>query len=188
MLSWAQFEFVTEFAASAGELGEDKGLPSKGIEPMARSQGLLSDLNKTGFKLPWRVTSLAAIVVFVVFHVIAVQTASPATGTTLSDGTFAQLAPIHQFALFSQYLIPATLWIGAMGSFRMRVRSRLPLTASQGDPMVVSAMSWREFERLVGEAFRRRGFTVTGGTRVEWRHRRAGCPRRVCGYRRPVHA
>jgi restriction system protein len=119
-------------------------------------------LNKTGFKLPWRVTSLAAIVVFLIFHLVVIQTASPATGTTLSDGTFAQLAQIHQFALFSQYLVPAALWIGAMGSFGLRVRSKLPLTAAQGDPVAVSTMSWRDFERLMGEAFRRRGFTVTG--------------------------
>jgi restriction system protein len=119
-------------------------------------------LNKTGFKLPWRVTSLAAIVMFVVFHAVAMQTASPGAGTTLSDGTSAQLALIHQLAWFSQYVIPAGLWIGAMGLFGARVCSKLPLTAAQGDPVVVSALSWRDFERLMGEAFRRRGFTVTG--------------------------
>jgi|HubBroStandDraft_1064217.scaffolds.fasta_scaffold203629_2 restriction system protein len=133
----------------------------KGIEPMAGRQGNLSELIKTGFKLPWRATSLAAIVVFLIFHVIALQTALPATGTKLSDTTFAQIALIHQFAVFSQYLIPVALWIGAMGSFGLRVRSKLPVTA-QGDPVVLSALSWRDFERLMGEAFRRRGFTVTG--------------------------
>jgi restriction system protein len=101
-------------------------------------------------------------VVFVIFHVIAIQTASPATGTTPSDGTFAQLALLHQIALISQYVIPAGLWLGAMGSFVVRVRSKLPSTAAQGNPVAVSAMSWREFERLMGEAFRRHGFTVTG--------------------------
>jgi restriction system protein len=119
-------------------------------------------LNKTGFKLPWRVTSLAAIVVFLIFHVVVIQTASPATGTTFSDGTFAPLAQIHQFALISQFLAPAALWIGAMGSFGLRLRSKLPPTAAQGEAVAVSAMSWRDFERLMGEAFRRRGFTVTG--------------------------
>jgi restriction system protein len=161
-LARPQFEFVTEFAASAQKLDENIELPSKGTEPMATRQGLLSELIKTGYKLPWRATSLAAIVVFVIFHVIAIQTASPATGTTLSDGTFAQLAPIHQWALFSQYVIPAALWIGAMGSFGLRVRSKSPITTTQQDPVPVSAMSWRDFERLMGEAFRRRGFTVTG--------------------------
>jgi restriction system protein len=134
----------------------------KGIEPMAGRQGTFSELIKTGFKFPWRAASLAAIVVFLIFHVIALQTASPVTGTNLSDGAFAQLALIHQFAVFSQYVIPAALWIGAMGSFGMRVRSKLPAATAQGDPVVVSALSWRDFERLMGEAFRRRGFTVTG--------------------------
>jgi restriction system protein len=143
-------------------LAKIRELPSKRDRTDGKTPGFTSDLNKTGFKLPWRVTSLAAIVAFVLLHVIAIQTASPATGTTLSDGTFAQLALIHQVALISQYVIPAAVWIGAMGSFGVRRRSKSPLTSAHGDPVAVSALSWRDFERLMGEAFRRRGFIVTG--------------------------
>jgi restriction system protein len=130
---------------------------------MARRQGLLTELFETGFKLPWWVSGLLAIVVYVLFHVIAIQTASPATGTTLADmGTVAQHALLHTLALFLQYVIPAGLLIGDLGSLIVRARSRLLLTKAQNDPVTIAAMSWRDFERLIGEAFLATGFTVTG--------------------------
>jgi restriction system protein len=36
------------------------------------------------------------------------------------------------------------------------------LNGARTDPKNIAEMSWREFERLVGEAFRQRGYTVTG--------------------------
>jgi len=42
-------------------------------------------------------------------------------------------------------------------------RSGALLELAQANPKVaITSMSWRDFERLVGEAFRRQGFTVTG--------------------------
>jgi hypothetical protein len=51
---------------------------------MARRQGFLDDLVIFGSKLPWRVTVFSAVGIFVGLHIVAVQTSSPATGTTLS--------------------------------------------------------------------------------------------------------
>lgn len=130
---------------------------------MARRQGVLDDLIKAGFKLPWWVTALLAILAFLTCHAIALQTASPTTGTTLGDvGAVAQHSLMHMFASIVQYLIPAGLLIGALGSFGARVRSRLLFAAAQRNTVAVSAMSWRDFEKLVGEAFRSQGYAVTG--------------------------
>jgi restriction system protein len=48
----------------------------------------------------------------------------------------------------------------------LEVTSNLPeslLVAARANPKAeLGAMSWRDFERLIGEAFRQRGYTVTG--------------------------
>ena len=52
---------------------------------MARRQGFFDDLVIFGSKLPWRVAAFSAVGTFIGLHVVAVQTSSPATGTTLTD-------------------------------------------------------------------------------------------------------
>jgi hypothetical protein len=63
---------------------------------MARRQGFFDELMIVGSKLPWRVTVFSAAIAFAGLHIVAVQTSSPATGTTLSDlGWVAQRSFIH---------------------------------------------------------------------------------------------
>jgi len=50
-------------------------------------------------------------------------------------------------------------WFGALISF-LRQRSRRRLLDTQTGLDSLRAMSWREFEMLVGEAFRRRGYAI----------------------------
>jgi hypothetical protein len=52
---------------------------------MARCQGFVDDLVIIGYKLPWRVAVFSAVGTFVGLHIVAVQTSSPATGTTPTD-------------------------------------------------------------------------------------------------------
>jgi len=67
-------------------------------------------------------------------------------------GAAGSLAPIAWVVLLG-------CWIGAVSSFyRQRYRRRLLETQTGLDS--VRAMSWRAFEMLVGEAFRRQGYAV----------------------------
>ena len=52
---------------------------------MARRQGFFDELLTIGSKLPWRVATFSAVRIFVGLRVAAVQTSSPATGTTLGS-------------------------------------------------------------------------------------------------------
>jgi hypothetical protein len=52
---------------------------------MATRQGFLRYLLIFGSKLPWRVAVFSAVSHSPVFHIVAVQTSSPATGTSLTD-------------------------------------------------------------------------------------------------------
>jgi restriction system protein len=130
---------------------------------MARRQGFFDDLMDIGSKLPWRVVVLSAGGAFIVLHVITFETAPLATGTTLAGlGQVVQRQIIHQFAAIFQYLLPAGLLTGALVAFFKRSHSRALLTKVQTSPTALVSMNWRDFERLIGEAFRQRGFTVTG--------------------------
>jgi restriction system protein len=130
---------------------------------MARRQGVFDDLMHIGVKLPWRVVVLLAASSFLVLHVVAVVTSAPAATATLAGlGTAVGHQLIHTIALFLQYLLPVGLMIGATIGYFKQLHARSLVSSARTNPKAISEMSWREFERLVSEAFRQRGFTVTG--------------------------
>ena len=116
-----------------------------------------------GVKLPWRAAVLLAAGSFLVLHLIAVGTSAPAATTTLAGlGTAVGHQLIHTIALFLQYILPVGLLIGATIGYLKQSQAKSLFSGARANPKAISKMSWREFERLVGEAFRQRGFTVTG--------------------------
>ena len=72
-----------------------------------------------------------------------------ALGQQLNDGSLAPLA----------WIVLAICWIAAGVSF-LRGRRRAQLLETQTGVASIAALSWREFEQLVGEAFRRQGYLV----------------------------
>jgi restriction system protein len=70
-------------------------------------------------------------------------------GTSLDDGTYAPIA----------WLLLCACWLAALISF-LDSRRRKQLLGTQTGLGVLSAMDWRAFERLVGNAFRRQGYSV----------------------------
>jgi restriction system protein len=133
------------------------------IRPMARRQAFFDELMEFGSTLPWRVAVVSAVGAFIGLHVVAVKTSSPVTGTTLADlGGAVQHDLIHVFAVLLQYAVPAGLLIGAIIGFVKQSRAKSLVSSTRANPKTIAEMSWRDFERLIGEAFRLRGFTVTG--------------------------
>lgn len=72
-----------------------------------------------------------------------------ALGTALAKGAYAPIA----------WLLLGACWLAALISF-FDNRRRQRLLASQTGLHSLGAMDWREFEMLVGEAFRRQGYKV----------------------------
>ncbi len=108
-----------------------------------------------------------ALVTAVTFHLIAINTVAPTTPGSVGD-----LGPVvvhqfaHVFATMLQYIVPAGLLIGATASFIKTFQRRALFSQTRANPKAsIAGMTWQQFEMLVGEAFRRRGFTVaeTGG-------------------------
>ncbi len=96
---------------------------------------------------------MVAGIVFVVFKFIlpTIDFGSMAANALIKG--FSQAAPF--VALF--FLIPAP--ISALRSWQKRKR-----LDSQKDLDSIRALGWREFEELVGEAYRRQGYTVSENT------------------------
>jgi restriction system protein len=130
--------------------------------PRRRGDGVLDDLFEAAALLPWWVGVTLAIAAYALLHHYAAARVPPVVrlddaGQALGKGMIKGLAGVGQYAL------PLVLLMGAINSVRRRWRrSRLYRdVASDESGRALRAMSWRDFELLVGEAFRKRGYWVT---------------------------
>jgi len=131
---------------------------------MTNRQGAFADLLKFSAGLPWKVSVGLAAVSGLGFHIWAVALSTAATvSRTNQPGSVVVQGYIHIFAVLLQFIVPAGFLVGATASVLSRRRSGALIAAARaGSSTALKSMSWRDFERLVGEAFRRQGFTVTG--------------------------
>ena len=131
-----------------------------------RNQGLFDDLIEVISKFPWWVGVILAIVTYLVLHSFATM-GIVVTADAKNIGAVVSTNIFRTLAIIGQYLLPGALLIGAATSVlgrhkRNALHENVAIAGVRG---ALEKMSWREFEMLVGEFFRRRGFSVneTGG-------------------------
>ena len=112
--------------------------------------------------LPWWAGLALALVSYVFLH----QLAQPPSVKGLQAGQmggFAASSLISALAMMGQFLIPIICIFGALGSFLARRRRQTLVTnvSQSKSANALEDMSWREFELLVGEAFRLQGYGVS---------------------------
>jgi restriction system protein len=112
--------------------------------------------------MPWWAGCVLAVVFYVMLH----RVASHEVTTSLGPGQavdFATQSIWKAMATFGQYLLPFLCLCGAaMSAYGRRKRQKLlsgVVNANSTDAL--NAMSWQEFELLVGEGFRQQGYQVT---------------------------
>nr|WP_309476969.1 hypothetical protein [Trinickia acidisoli] len=130
--------------------------------PRRKSTSPFDDLVVVAAKLPWWLSVILAAVTYAVLHRFA--TAGVSTNVAMAQvGQMVVHQMIKVLATFGQYLIPLALLAGAAASyFGRRKRVRLVHDAAQTQfPDALRNINWRDFELLVGEVFRMRGFVVT---------------------------
>jgi restriction system protein len=120
--------------------------------------------------LPWPACLALAAGSAVVLHLLAVHLSTPmGSAETVSAvqspgvlGAFYARTLYGTFATFLQFLIPAALLFAALASLVRRSQAQALLAQAQSAPAAaISSMTWSQFERLIGESFRRRGYEVT---------------------------
>jgi len=105
--------------------------------------------------LPWPVGVALGIAAF-----LGIRYGIPAYISSATTGTFQQLGPALSKSLRPiAWFVLIVCWIAAGFSF-FKAQHRKKLLETQTGLDSIAAMDWRDFERLVGEAFRRRGYTV----------------------------
>ncbi|MHB1053634.1 MAG: restriction endonuclease [Thiobacillus sp.] len=127
-----------------------------------RKQSSFEELIEITSKFPWWVGVALAIVAYVWLHSVAVSevTAVVQPGRM---GDFVGQTIFKTLASVGQYLLPVAFLIGsAMSAYgRYKRRALHEQVAASPDRGALNNMSWQQFEALVGEAFRRKGYAVT---------------------------
>ncbi|GAB6386826.1 restriction endonuclease [Stutzerimonas marianensis] len=124
-----------------------------------RKQSPFEDLIDLAALLPWWITLPLALIAYLWLHSIATSPiptlANPAEFNSQLPGMM-----LRGLAVPAQYFLPAALVIGAIASVFGRMRRKKLFNSVASNENTLESISWREFELLVGEAFRRKGFTV----------------------------
>lgn len=124
-----------------------------------RRQSPAEDVMDLVALMPWWAGIALAAISFVVLRGFAVPPASP-SGVPGPD--FMTRAVIAALAGAGQYLLPSLCIFGALASFlRRKKRAALFAKATSAiQEQAIAGMTWREFELLVGEAYRLHGYSV----------------------------
>ena len=117
-------------------------------------------------KLPWWVGVVLAIAAYFWLHSVSTSEVT-AVVQPGKMGEFLRQNIFRTLATFGQYLLPFVFSVGAaMSAYGSHKRKLLhEQVASSPSRSSLNDMSWQQFEALVGEAFRRKGYSVieTGG-------------------------
>ena len=129
--------------------------------PRKKKQSPLENLIEITAMLSWWVGVLFALVAYLVLHHYATADVVPASSVAqLGASVTGQIG--KTLAMFGQYLLPFAFLIGAGLSAYGRYKRNALFTDVQASSSTstLNDMSWQEFEMLVGEAFRRKGYAV----------------------------
>ncbi|UAW97202.1 restriction endonuclease [Halopseudomonas nanhaiensis] len=134
---------------------------------MARSRRTtpFDDLITILARLPWWASVLIGLIAWLTLNPIANSPMPVPRAVTPNDmGGVVAGQLIRTFASFGQYLIPFACLFGAIGSVFARARRKKLLADVQSATQpgkAIDGLSWQQFEQLVGEAFRHRGYAIT---------------------------
>ncbi len=125
---------------------------------MSRSRkNLVQDVFELTVRLPWWAGVAAALLSWAVLHWL-IRTPPPVS----FPSAVVILPVLRGLAMGLQYLLPAVFLAAAALSAWLRYKryKNYVDVAGERGHMALEMLTWREFEQLVGEFFRRKGFSV----------------------------
>ena len=130
---------------------------------MARrsKSSFIEDLYFVASKLPWWLSVVVAVILFFYLDSKAVMPEiDPNNPAAQVSGMM-----VYQFAYWLRYIIPSIFLLGAVASFFANFKRVALLNNVRYDTTpvqdVLASVSWREFEMLVGQFFREKGYKVS---------------------------
>ncbi len=122
----------------------------------------LEDVMAMTSKLPWQAGVALALISFMVLHGVASR--PPLTVTQPGQmGAVAVRGLYTTLAMFGQFVLPFAFGVGALVSaFKLARQKKLYHNVAKSSGVgALNDMSWGDFECLVSEYYRRKGFLVT---------------------------
>jgi restriction system protein len=123
-----------------------------------KNKSVFEDLMDAVSVLPWKVGVLLAAIAFVSLHFYGIKVENDLTNST------------NMFKVFGIHIIPLIKWLatislllGALVSFinQLKRGNLFTKTTSCNSVDSLNNMNWQEFEQLVCEIFRQRGYSVS---------------------------
>ncbi len=125
-----------------------------------RKTSLLEDIVDIVSMMPWWLGLLLAVASYLYLSHYAMQ---PVEAISITPGLPPNIAShmFKGFAVVLQYLVPLLCVTGSIISFfKHRKRNALFDAAAVSGKKALDGISWQEFELLVGEVFRRKGYSI----------------------------
>ena len=110
-------------------------------------------------KLPWWVCLGLAVAAWFVLHPLAGRSSPPPTDLNELSRSMGPII-LNVFALIGQYVLPALFMLAGITSFSHRWKARRLHDRFVHSEGATAELDWSEFEQLVGELYRRKGYRV----------------------------
>jgi restriction system protein len=123
----------------------------------------LEDIIMLASHLPWWICIVLALVSYLVLHGIASVPAVPVKNVNKELASSMTHGFLTGLAMFGQYILPFVFILAAIvsGIGSIKRKKLYERVESRSGVAALNEISWEDFERLVGEYFRRQGFQVT---------------------------
>ncbi|MEC4749318.1 restriction endonuclease [Methylomicrobium sp. Wu6] len=130
------------------------------LSQMARRKSSpIEDIFEITASMPWWVGTMLAPLAYAVLHHYAIA-AVPTTAVPGQIGHMITGQLIKSMSSIGQYLLPSVFLLAALTAFFKREHRQNLASNSGGSVNMIRSLSWRDFELLVGEAFRMKGYSV----------------------------
>ncbi|MDO8947996.1 MAG: restriction endonuclease [Desulfocapsaceae bacterium] len=128
---------------------------------MGRKTSPIEDFIEIASLMPWKFCLASAVLSYFILHYFSVMEI-PKTVDIGHIQPFLGRSMGKTLAMFGQYIMPFAFSMAGLLSFvRVHKREKLMTKVQCGrGPDILQDMTWHEFETLVGEAFRRKGYSV----------------------------
>ena len=130
---------------------------------MARNKNsLIDNIFEIAGKLPWWADALLALVSYVALHIYSLSPVDTLAGPGQMGNIVVQ-SFARTLAKFGQFILPFVFLLGAIISFinTLKQKKLFENVATSQKISALGDMGWKEFEMMISEFFRRRGFNAS---------------------------